>query len=161
MFKESKRTVSAETVIGLGTHVEGKLVSENGIRIEGEFRGDIDCKGDVIIGEYGVARCGIIARDLTISGRVYGDIVVKGKMTITASGQLHGNVLAHAMLIQDGAIYNGSCRMERAAEPRTRQLQDSAEPAAGQSQLPLQAKDAPAASTGVAAAAKEKARQAG
>ncbi|SDX66099.1 polymer-forming cytoskeletal protein [Paenibacillus sp. CF384] len=150
MFKESKRSGSAETLIGLGTHVEGKLVSESSIRIEGEYRGDIDCKGDVIIGECGVARSGIIARDLTIAGKVFGDIVAKGRLTITASGQLFGNVLAHTMLIQDGGIYNGNCRMERAVEQRNRHSQDGvAEPALQQQQ---QVKETQA---------KEKARQAG
>ncbi|WP_256256424.1 polymer-forming cytoskeletal protein [Paenibacillus sp. BC26] len=152
MFKESKRSGSAETLIGLGTHVEGKLVSESSIRIEGEYRGDIDCKGDVIIGECGVARSGIIARDLTIAGKVFGDIVAKGRLTITASGQLFGNVLAHTMLIQDGGIYNGNCRMERAVEQRTRHLQDGAEPALQQQQQPQQVKETQA---------KEKSRQAG
>ncbi|REE92794.1 cytoskeletal protein CcmA (bactofilin family) [Paenibacillus taihuensis] len=145
MFREAKRSASAETLIGHGTHVEGKLICEHSIRIEGEYRGDIECKGEVIIGEYGVARSSITAQDLTIAGRVHGDIVVKGRLTITASGQLFGNVLAHTMLIQDGGIYNGNCRMERQTEPRTRQLPENE------------------ASTGQQAQqqAKEKARQAG
>ncbi|WP_219835827.1 polymer-forming cytoskeletal protein [Paenibacillus sp. R14(2021)] len=148
MFKEPKRSDGTETLIGQGTHVEGKLISENGIRIEGEYRGDIECKGDVIVGECGIARSGITARDLTIAGKVFGDIVVKGRLTITASGQLFGNVLAHTMLIQDGGMYNGNCRMERSAEPKSRLHPDS-DPMLHQQQ---QAKEN---------AAKEKARQAG
>ncbi|SEO14584.1 polymer-forming cytoskeletal protein [Paenibacillus sp. OV219] len=146
MFKESKRSASAETLIGHGTHVEGKLISELSIRIEGEHRGDIECRGDVIIGEYGVARSSITAQDLTIAGRVHGDIVVKGRLIITASGQLFGNVLAHSILIQDGGIYNGNCRMERQTEPRTRQLPEH---------------EAPSQQPGQQQQAKEKARQAG
>ncbi|NBD23585.1 bactofilin family protein [Paenibacillus glycinis] len=148
MFKESKRSDYAETSIGQGTHVEGKLISDAGIRIEGEFRGEIECKSDVVVGEYGIARAAIAAHDLTVAGKVYGDINVKGRLTITASGQLHGNVLAHAILIQDGGIYNGNCRMERQTEAKPRHLQEGDPP-----QHPhQQAKEN---------AAKEKSRQAG
>ncbi|QHW30841.1 polymer-forming cytoskeletal protein [Paenibacillus rhizovicinus] len=148
MFKESRKSDYAETSIGQGTHVEGKLASDGSIRIEGEFRGDIECKSDVIVGEYGVARAGIIANDLTVSGKVYGDVNVKGRLTITASGQLHGNVLAHTILIQDGGIYNGNCRMERQTESKPRHLQEGD---------PLQHPHPQAKEN----AAKEKSRQAG
>ncbi|NBC69871.1 polymer-forming cytoskeletal protein [Paenibacillus sacheonensis] len=124
MFKEFRKTDFAETSIGQGTHVEGKLVSDGAIRIEGEFRGEIACKGDVIVGEHGTARAGILANDLTVAGKVYGDIDVKGRLTITASRQLHGNVLAPTILIQDGGVYNGNCRMERQTEPQSRPAQE-------------------------------------
>ncbi|WP_127531076.1 bactofilin family protein [Paenibacillus kobensis] len=116
MFKESKRLSLTDTLIGQGTHTEGKMVCESGLRIEGEFRGDIECVGDVIIGECGIARSNISARDLTIAGRVYGDVVTKGRLTITATGQLHGNINAQTFIMQDGGIFTGACRMDRAQE---------------------------------------------
>lgn len=113
MFRESKNKGAADTFIGQGTRAEGSLVSEGGLRIEGEYRGDIECKGDVIVGECGVARSNIAARDITIAGKVFGDVVTSGRLTLAASGQLHGNASAHTLLIQDGAVFNGSCRMDR------------------------------------------------
>ncbi|CAM4475675.1 bactofilin family protein [Paenibacillus tarimensis] len=113
MFKDhsSKRLSVTDTLIGQGTVAEGKISCEAGLRVEGEYRGDITCKGDVIIGECGVARSNIEARDVTIAGKVYGDIQTTGRLTITSSGQLHGNVAAKALIILDGAVLNGSCRM--------------------------------------------------
>ncbi|QYR20596.1 polymer-forming cytoskeletal protein [Paenibacillus sp. sptzw28] len=135
MFKENKRLTATDTLIGQGTQIEGKLTSEAGIRIEGEYRGDIECSGDVIIGECGIAKSNIKARDIIIAGKVFGEIVTKGRLTITASGQLHGNVTAHTLLIQDGGTFNGSCRMERAQEAKAR-------PAADGEQAQQQAKEA-------------------
>lgn len=158
MFKESRRGDVTETLIGQGTHVEGKLASDNGIRIEGEFRGEIDCKGDVIVGEYGTARAAIAARDLTIAGKVYGDVAVEGRLTILASGQLHGNVLAQAILVQDGGIFNGNCRMERHAEAKA-PLQQDDDPA---QQAPQQApQQVPQQVQAREVAVREKTRQAG
>lgn len=145
MFKDKKRYDSTDTLIGQGTHVDGTLISEAGLRIEGEYRGDIECKGDVIIGECGIARSNITARDVTVAGKVFGDITTKGRLTVTATGQLHGNVTASTLLIQDGGVFTGNCRMERAPVPEARS-------AAVSSTEAQQSKDG---------ASNEKARQAG
>jgi cytoskeletal protein CcmA (bactofilin family) len=120
MFKETKRPVGTDTLIGQGTQAEGKMISDTGIRIEGEYRGDIECKGDVIVGECGIAKSNITAKDLTVAGRVFGDVVTTGRLTITASGQVHGNITAHALFIQEGGVLNGTCQMERPAEHKSR-----------------------------------------
>lgn len=113
IFKENKRISPTDTLIGQGTHVEGKLICEAGLRIEGEYRGDIECAGDVIIGESGIARSNITAKDLTVAGKLFGDITTKGRLTITATGQITGNINAHSLIIQDGGSFNGSSHMER------------------------------------------------
>lgn len=125
MFKDNKKLVTTDTLIGQGTLIDGKLISEAGIRIEGECHGEIECMGDVIIGECGVVKSNISAKDIIVAGKVVGDIVTKGRLTITASGQLYGNVIAHSLLIQDGGIFNGSSQMERTAEPKTRLLSEN------------------------------------
>ncbi|BBH21818.1 hypothetical protein Back11_31630 [Paenibacillus baekrokdamisoli] len=124
MFKENKRLGTTDTLIGQGTHIDGKLTSEAGIRIEGEYHGEIACKGDVIIGECGVVKSNITARDVIVAGKVFGDIHTKGRLTITASGHLNGNVAAQSLLIQEGGIFNGSSRMEHTPEAKSRPLTD-------------------------------------
>jgi cytoskeletal protein CcmA (bactofilin family) len=116
MFKDktSKRLAMTDTLIGQGTVLEGKLECEAGIRIEGEFRGEIVCKGDVTIGESGIARSTIEARDVTVAGKVFGAVTTNGRLTVTASGEIHGNVDAKTLVILDGAVLNGLCLMEKA-----------------------------------------------
>lgn len=104
---------TTDTLIGQGTSIEGKLKCEASLRIEGEFQGEIDSQGDIIIGERGIARSNISARDVVIAGIVYGDITTKGRLTITASGQLHGNCAAQSLIIHDGGIFSGSSLMEK------------------------------------------------
>ncbi|RJE88867.1 polymer-forming cytoskeletal protein [Paenibacillus sp. 1011MAR3C5] len=124
MFKETKRVIATDTLIGQGTIAEGKIVSEANLRIEGEFRGDIECKGDVIIGECGVARSNILAQDVTLAGKLFGDIETTGRLIIAASGQLVGNVKAHSLIIQDGGMLNGSCHMEQAVDNKQKPLSE-------------------------------------
>ncbi|MCU6709191.1 polymer-forming cytoskeletal protein [Paenibacillus sp. J5C_2022] len=112
MFKENRRNASTDTLIGAGTVAEGKLTSEANLRIEGEYRGEIACKGAVIIGEQGVAHSNISAQDVTLAGKVYGDIVTTGRLIITSSGHITGNIMANHLIIQEGGMINGSCHME-------------------------------------------------
>jgi cytoskeletal protein CcmA (bactofilin family) len=54
---------------------------------------------------------------------VYGDVVTKGRLVITASGHLTGNITAATIIVQDGGKLNGNCRMEHAAEMKQRSHQ--------------------------------------
>ncbi|MBD2867954.1 bactofilin family protein [Paenibacillus arenilitoris] len=149
MFKENKRlSATTDTLIGQGTLGEGTLLCEANLRIEGEYRGDIDCKGDVIVGEIGVARSNITASEITIAGKVFGDIVTKGRLVITATGHLTGNITAATLIVQDGGKLDGHCRMEHAHDPKQRPR-----PEADPAQLPVNEPNGKEA--------KEKARQAG
>ncbi|GLX66018.1 bactofilin family protein [Paenibacillus glycanilyticus] len=126
MFKDKNNVSASDTLIGLGTHLEGKLTCDANLRIEGEHSGDIVCLGDVIIGENGMARSNITARDIVIAGKVYGEVTAKGRLTITATGQLTGSISAQGIIVQDGGMLNGTCHMERsAADTRTRPLSET------------------------------------
>jgi len=116
MFKEMKRQSATATLVSKGTIIEGQLISSTDIRIEGECRGQIECSADIIIGECGIAHCSITGHNITIAGKVTGNVSATGSLIITATGQLTGNVMAQSLLIQDGGLLNGNCTMERPVE---------------------------------------------
>lgn len=113
MFKNKlhSRNREADTWIEYGTIVEGKLISEADVHINGEFRGEIACRGNVIIGEQGVVRGLIEAHELTVAGALHGDCLTRGRLAIMALGQVHGDITAQVLLIQDGGLLNGHCIM--------------------------------------------------
>jgi cytoskeletal protein CcmA (bactofilin family) len=115
MFKENKNLSRGmtDTLIGAGTEMDGHLKSETGVRIEGVFKGELESKGDIVIGEGGVAKSNITAHDVTIAGKVFGDVHTRGKLIITSTGQLHGNSHAAILNVHEGGILNGSSKMER------------------------------------------------
>lgn len=114
MFKGKKVKFDpnmTDTLIGEGSLFEGKIKSEAGIRVEGQIIGDIECAGDVTIGENGIARSHINARSIILAGQVIGNISASGKLTIKATGQLHGNLSALELSIESGGIFQGSSKM--------------------------------------------------
>jgi cytoskeletal protein CcmA (bactofilin family) len=116
MFKRNKSAIdpnSTDTLIGEGSIFEGKLKSAAGVRIEGQIHGDIECAGDVVIGERGLAKSNIAARNVTISGTVTGDVVCSGTLTVNPTGKLYGNCTAQTLIIAEGALFIGASRMEK------------------------------------------------
>jgi cytoskeletal protein CcmA (bactofilin family) len=115
MFKKKQSPINpntTDTLIGEGSVFEGRIRSEASIRIEGHIVGDIECTGDVYVGEKGVVKSNVSARDVIIGGSVHGNIVTKGKLTITSTGSLHGNTNAASFIIEEGAVFQGSSKME-------------------------------------------------
>ncbi len=118
MFNSKKKSKidpnSTDTLIGEGTHFEGKIQSEAGIRIEGHLTGDIVCTGDVTIGEHGKADSHISARHVILAGQVNGNVAASGKLTIKATGKLFGNLSAKELSIESGGLFQGNSKMDAA-----------------------------------------------
>ena len=108
-------TKTTDTLIGGSTICEGKIMSEASLRIEGQMNGDIECAGDITIGENAVVQSNIQARDVIVAGKVKGNIHTKGKLIVTSSGVLVGNIDVRSFIIQEGGIFQGSSAMNLAA----------------------------------------------
>ncbi|BFT75428.1 polymer-forming cytoskeletal protein [Paenibacillus sp. P36] len=131
MFKSKKNLMNpntTDTLIGEGTTFEGRIKSEASIRIEGGITGDIECAGDVIIGERGVVKSNVSARDVILAGNVHGNITTKGKLTITSTGSLHGNISAASFIIEEGGQFQGNSKMETTSAAPASQPQPKNEP---------------------------------
>ncbi|MGG6314527.1 bactofilin family protein [Paenibacillus macerans] len=116
MFKDGKKTASlTDTLIGQGSTIEGKLECQSNLRVEGKVHGEIECHGQVVIGETGEANSSIKGAEVIVAGKVVGDISTVGKLTITGSGQVDGNVEVAKLVIVEGGLLNGSSKMDRKA----------------------------------------------
>ncbi len=114
---------ATDTLIGQGCEVTGKLTCEANLRIEGSFNGEIESQGDITVGEYAVARSNIKAREVVIAGKVYGDIATTGKLTITPTGQMFGDVSASSLIIMEGGALSGTSTMNH-LEPASEKSKD-------------------------------------
>lgn len=122
MFKRKKTAIDpnlTDTLIGEGSEFKGNIKSEASIRIEGKINGDIECKGDVTVGDQGNATSSIAARNVVIAGVVRGNITTEEKLTITATGKLYGNTTCKTLSIEDGGLFMGNSKMEGEASSNT------------------------------------------
>ncbi|RTD99629.1 bactofilin family protein [Paenibacillus whitsoniae] len=104
-------TKSTDTLIGGSTICEGKFMSEASLRIEGQLSGDVECAGDITIGENAVLQSNLSGRDILIAGRVKGNVHTKGKLIVTSTGVLIGNIDVRSFVVEEGGIFQGSSAM--------------------------------------------------
>jgi cytoskeletal protein CcmA (bactofilin family) len=102
-------------MIGPSIVIKGEVTGEEDLLIQGKVEGKIDLKGNqVSIGSSGDVRADISAKVIQIDGNVTGDISASEKVTISKSGNVHGNIVAPRVTLEDGALFKGSIDMDPA-----------------------------------------------
>ena len=94
-----------------GTKIEGNLSSESDARIDGTIEGNVNVKGKVIIGETGIITGDINCSICEISGTVKGKLNISNRLTLKASAKYTGDMTTAKLIIEPGASFNGSCKM--------------------------------------------------
>ena len=94
-----------------GTSIEGNIVANNDIRIDGSLKGSLTCNGRVIIGPEGNIDGEISCQNAVIEGTFTGKIRVKELLNVREGAEVQGDVKTVKLLVQPGAVYNVSCSM--------------------------------------------------
>lgn len=131
MQKFSKSAKAGYTLIGHGSNMEGILKSQSGVRVEGVFHGQIDSDGEVVIGARGEAHSNIKGASIIVAGKVFGDLVTEGRLTLMENGHIVGNVDARTLVIAEGGVLNGEARMDKAHQPMPQPIKKGAAAARG------------------------------
>ncbi len=111
-----KKKDQVVTILGKGTEFEGKLKFHGTIRIDGDFKGEIESDGNLIVGEEGMVEADMHVAYIVISGEIHGNITADQRVDIRAPGKVFGNIQAPAVVIDEGVIFEGTTRMYQAKE---------------------------------------------
>jgi cytoskeletal protein CcmA (bactofilin family) len=122
-------------VIGPGIHINGDISGDENLVIEGKVDGKIRLDAhQVDIGKSGRVNADITAKVIKIDGQVRGDLTGVEKVVISRSGNVHGNIVAPRMTLEDGAIFKGSIDMDpgepvqpKAAKPVKKTIEKTVE----------------------------------
>ena len=102
-------------MIGPSITIKGEVSGEEDLLIQGKVEGAIYLNGNqVSVGESGQVNANIHAKVIKIDGKVTGDITGIEKVVISKSGNVHGNIVAPRVTLEDGAIFKGSIDMDPA-----------------------------------------------
>jgi len=100
-------------VIGPAIHINGDISGDENLLVEGKVDGKIRLGSNhVEIGQSGRVNADINAKVIKIAGQVRGDVNGTEKVVISSSGNVHGNIVAPRMTLEDGAIFKGSIDMD-------------------------------------------------
>ncbi len=106
-------------LIGRGIHINGDITFNNQINVEGKVTGKLLSEsGTLTIGETGQLEAHVQVGVCVIHGTLVGDLIAKSRVEIRRTGRLQGNVIAPVLLVEEGAIFNGTIRMDQQADTR-------------------------------------------
>ncbi len=100
-------------VIGPEIHINGDISGNEDLVVEGKVDGKIRLGANQVeVGQSGRVNANITAKVIDIAGEVRGDLTATEKVIISRSGNVHGNIVAPRMTLEDGAIFKGSIDMD-------------------------------------------------
>lgn len=94
-----------------GSSFKGELEFEDTMRIDGKFNGRIRSKNELIVGESAHIEGEIHVGRIAISGTVVGKIKADQRVEIHRNGKVYSDVDTPALVIEEGAIFQGNCVM--------------------------------------------------
>lgn len=118
MFSESKKkvkstasSVTQQNRIVQGTKVVGTIVSEAGLRVDGEIEGDIKTSGKVVLGVTGKIKGNLICNSADFEGEFSGKLNVKEILSLRDTSKVEGEVYINKLSVEPGAVFNATCTM--------------------------------------------------
>ena len=94
-----------------GAVVNGDILTEGNIRVDGNIHGNISVKGKLVLGVNGKIEGDIRCLNADIEGSIVGNITVDGLLTLKDTANVEGTITTHKIGILEGAEFTGKCVM--------------------------------------------------
>ena len=110
--REKKKEKSDIVILGKTTSFTGILKFDTTLKIQGNFRGTIEAKGDLIVDKDAVVDADhITVSSLTVYGSISGTVLALDKVDMMSGAKVQGDVSAVRLRIADGVLFEGKCKM--------------------------------------------------
>ncbi|MCC6806515.1 MAG: polymer-forming cytoskeletal protein [Deltaproteobacteria bacterium] len=100
------------TILGPESRFQGTLSFEGTVRIDGNFKGDINTSDVLVVGQGALVEAEIKCGSIVINGEVRGNITAKTAVEIHAPGKVRGNITTPVLVIDRGVIFEGNAKMD-------------------------------------------------
>ena len=125
-----KPTLDADTfsVVDRHSFFDGTFRSDRDLRIEGDVKGTIECRGTLFVAQGATVTAEVEAEHITVAGNLNGEIRCRGRLHMMPSGRVRGKVTTETLVINEGAYYEGQLEM---AAPEERENETTLSLASG------------------------------
>jgi cytoskeletal protein CcmA (bactofilin family) len=103
--------VSDVSVVGKGARLEGKVAISGSLQVEGHIKGEIKAEGDVELLPQGQVEGDIEGQNVRVAGKLVGHVMAKNKAHVASGGRVEGDITSSALVVEEGALFNGSSIM--------------------------------------------------
>jgi cytoskeletal protein CcmA (bactofilin family) len=100
-----------DSLIGVGTQIEGDIIFTGGLRVEGEIKGNIRLGGDdsgvLMVGAQAVVTGDVHVTHLVVDGTIHGSVHAAQTIEMRPTAKIVGDIHYRTIEIQLGAIIQG------------------------------------------------------
>jgi len=117
MFKRNKSKEQDKVikkVIEIESEMTGdlKFSTPVNLKINSKFKGTLETKGTLIIGEKAEVNAKTIqGEDINIFGKVTGDVISSTRLKLAASARVTGKIKTPVLIVDEGALVEGICQV--------------------------------------------------
>jgi cytoskeletal protein CcmA (bactofilin family) len=108
---DGKRDGQRRFTMGPNDSLEGKLVYDGHVHVDGRAEGEFRVTGNLDVASGATARILIEATNVSVKGTVEGSVAARDKLTLGRGSKLSGDIVARRLQVDDGASLNGHVRM--------------------------------------------------
>ena len=103
--------------VGHGTTLTGETHFQAMLRVDGHLQGSVSSdSGTLLVGTNGQVDANVAVATAVVNGQVNGDIVASEKIQLGRTARVIGNIQTPRLILEDGALFEGSCSMIKAKE---------------------------------------------
>jgi cytoskeletal protein CcmA (bactofilin family) len=126
--KRNNQTSSKETnmgkdeinaFLGAGTTYQGKLNFQGSVRVDGNFKGEVDSQGTLVVGKDAHIEGKVNVGQMIVSGAIQGEVEAVEKVVLHKTANLVGSLKTPVLVIEEGAVLEGKVTMGSQADPES------------------------------------------
>jgi cytoskeletal protein CcmA (bactofilin family) len=107
--------------VGNGTNMTGEANFKGMLRVDGHLSGRVSSvDGTLIVSTGGQVDANVEVSVAQIYGTVNGDVIASKRIELGRVAKVNGNIQTPALVIEQGAIFEGSCRMQELRDEQTK-----------------------------------------
>lgn len=107
--------IAAEPItsfIAAGAILDGPFTAKESTRVDGTINGNVSVNGSLIVGQEGKINGAVSVTNLFLAGEINGNVNAStGKVEISDTGKLIGDLSAKTLVIDENAVFQGQCQM--------------------------------------------------
>ena len=121
-----KKTEKDIQMLGPRSVLEGNLVFEGTLYLNGQVKGGIESRtGTIVVGEEAVIHADVFVQTATVKGEINGTVRATERIELYPPARVYGDINAPVVQIEAGALFEGACTIEskEKAAPQANQVQ--------------------------------------
>ncbi len=137
---------SGTSIIGSSIALRGDISGEENLVVKGKIEGTLNLpNNDIQIDPEGRVKADLMAKKISVAGKVRGNLNGSERVVIQKSGEVEGNIVAPRVVLEDGCKFKGAVEMNADVGSAPK----AAKPGASKDQAQASSTSKPAASAGL------------